>query len=56
MKNEKTLAEWKEIHIWCITAKAVAPWWSPMRLFFSFGVWYSWRQVERINKLKAGLR
>ncbi len=47
MKKERTKAEWLVIANHCFRAYTVAPKYSPMRLFFSWGEKYARKQAAK---------
>jgi hypothetical protein len=40
----KTLKEYEELEIWCRTALAMAPKWSPYKVLWKLGIWYANRK------------
>jgi hypothetical protein len=47
MKKERTKPEWLAIALKCEAAHLLAPWYSPMRLFFSYGAKHARRKAEQ---------
>jgi len=45
-KRRRTKEEWRNIALHCETAYLMAPKWSPMRLFFKWGIWYAERKAR----------
>jgi|TARA_R100000234_G_C4941782_1_gene153289 hypothetical protein len=50
MKKQRTEREWTIIAVECETAYLLAPWYSPMRLFFFLGKKYARRKAELIGE------